>query len=390
LILARQDGGSENRRPGAIRWMANLAEIARKDREMKVLVTGGAGFIGSHVVDGLIALGHQVVVVDNLSTGYPENLNPGARFYQLDIRSRELLRVFERERPDIVNHHGAQMSVRVSMQDPLLDAQVNVLGSLNVIEACKAYGVSKLIYISTGGAVYGEPQYLPCDEAHPVNPLCQYGATKHMAEHYLFIYRKLYGLNYTVLRYPNVYGPRQDPFGEAGVVAIFTQQMLGGQPVIINGSGAQERDFVYISDVVRANLLALRSGDGEIINIGWGKGTSVNRIFQTLKAITSYAINPVYAPAIPGEVFKICLDPSKAKQLLDWQPCVTLKAGLASTVEYFRSHPNHYVAHSFSPADASDLPAPVQSFDISHAGSSLRHSLPWEPIACPQPSYPER
>jgi len=357
---------------------------------MKVLVTGGAGFIGSHVVDGLIALGHQVVVVDNLSTGYPENLNPDARFYQLDIRSRELLRVFERERPDIVNHHGAQMSVRVSMQDPQLDAQVNVLGSLNVIEACKAYGVSKLIYISTGGAVYGEPQYLPCDEAHPVNPLCQYGATKHMAEHYLFIYRKLYGLNYTVLRYPNVYGPRQDPFGEAGVVAIFTQQMLGGQPVIINGSGAQERDFVYISDVVRANLLALRSGDGEIINIGWGKGTSVNRIFQTLKAITSYAINPVYAPAIPGEVFKICLDPSKAKQLLDWQPCVTLKAGLASTVEYFRSHPNHYVAHSFSPADASDLPAPVQSFDISHAGSSLRHSLPWEPIACPQPSYPER
>ncbi|MDO8690820.1 MAG: NAD-dependent epimerase/dehydratase family protein, partial [Dehalococcoidia bacterium] len=219
---------------------------------MKVLVTGGAGFIGSHVVDGLIAQGHRVVVVDNLSTGSRDNLNPQAFFYEVDIRSPQLVEVFAQERPDLVDHHAAQMSVNRSVQNPREDAEINVLGSLNVIECCRNFGVKKVVYISTGGAMYGEPQYLPCDEAHPINPLSPYGVTKHNAEHYLFTYRHLYGLNYTVLRYPNVYGPRQDPLGEAGVVAIFTGKMLEGQQAVINGSGEQERDFVYVADLVEA------------------------------------------------------------------------------------------------------------------------------------------
>lgn len=304
---------------------------------MKVLVTGGAGFIGSHVVDGLVGDGHQVVVVDNLSSGSRKNLHPEATFYQVDIRSPELAQVFEKERPDLVNHHAAQMSVHVSLQDPREDAEINVMGSLNVIECCKSYGVEKIIYISTGGAIYGEPQYLPCDEEHPVNPLCPYGVTKHTVEHYLYLYRQLYGLNHTVLRYPNVYGPRQDPYGEAGVVAIFVGQMLEGQQAVTNGSGEQERDFVYVTDVVEANLLAMKNGDGGIFNIGWGRGTSVNQIFQTLAGITGYGRGAFHGPPLPGEVFKICLDATRAERELGWAARTPLEEGLRQTVEYFRT-----------------------------------------------------
>ena len=252
---------------------------------MKILVTGGAGFIASHVVDALLEAGHDVAIVDNLSTGRRRNINPRARFYEVDIRSPELARVLAEERPEIIDHHAAQMDVRRSIVDPIYDADINVLGSLNVLELARQHGVRKVIYISSGGAVYGEPVYLPCDEDHPIDPLCPYGATKHVVEHYLFMYRQNYGLDYTVLRYGNVYGPRQDPHGEAGVVAIFTGLMLAGRQAIINGNGEQERDFVYVGDCVQANLLALNSGSGEIYNVGCGVGTTVNEIFgQTPRA----------------------------------------------------------------------------------------------------------
>jgi UDP-glucose 4-epimerase len=304
---------------------------------MKVLVTGGAGFIGSHVVNQHLAQGYEVVVVDDLTTGHAANLNPAARFYQLDIRSPQLSEVFEAERPDFVNHHAAQMNVRRSVTDPFFDADVNILGSLNLIECAKRFEVKRFDYISTGGAVYGEPEYLPCDEAHPINPICQYGASKHTVEHYLYIYHVNYALRYTVLRYPNVYGPRQDPHGEAGVVAIFTGQMLAGDPIVINGDGEQVRDFVYVGDCARANLLALTAApDHAIYNLGSGAGTSVNQIFRALQKITGYEREPQFGPAKLGETRQIYLDARRARQDLGWEPQTTLEAGLAETVEHFR------------------------------------------------------
>jgi UDP-glucose 4-epimerase len=303
---------------------------------VKVFVTGGAGFIGSHVVDLLIKNGYEVVVIDDLSTGRPKNLNPAATFHQLDIRSPELEKLFEQEKPDFISHHAAQISVRNSVIDPLFDADVNILGSLKLIEYAKKYGVRRFVYISTGGAVYGEPEYLPCDEKHPVQPICQYGASKHTVEHYLYMYHVNYGLNYTVLRYPNVYGPRQDPHGEAGVVAIFTGQMLRDEPVTINGDGSQERDFVYVSDCAQANLLAFQLDKNGIFNLGSGRGTSVNQIFGTLQEITHYSHRPRSAPAKLGETYRIYLDASKARQELGWQPTVSLEEGLERTVDYFR------------------------------------------------------
>jgi len=304
---------------------------------MKILVTGGAGFIGSHVVDALIERGHEVAVVDDLSTGKREHVNPRARFYRLDIRDAQgLEEVFAAERPEIVNHQAARANVRESLEKPVLYAEVNVIGSLNLLELSRKYGVEKFIYASTGGAVYGEPEYLPADEAHPINPLDPYGASKHFVEHYLYLYGVNYGLRYTILRYPNVYGPRQDPYGEAGVVAIFTGQMLRGEQAVINGSGEQERDFVYVGDVVEANLLALDRGDGGIYNLGWGFGTSINEIFARLKEITGYEKEAVHGPPKKGEVFKICLDATKARRELGWLPRVSLDEGLRMTVEYFR------------------------------------------------------
>jgi UDP-glucose 4-epimerase len=303
---------------------------------MKVLVTGGAGFIGSHVVDFFIREGHEVVVVDNLHTGKVENLNPRARFYQVDIRSPELEEVFAKERPEVISHQAALVNVRESMLKPMLYAEVNILGSLNLLELARRYEVKKIIYASTGGAVYGEPEYLPVDEEHPINPLDPYGASKHAVEHYLHLYYLNYGLEYISLRYPNVYGPRQDPFGEAGVVAIFTGQMLRGEQPVINGSGEQERDFLYVEDVARANILALEKEGCGIYNLGWGKGTSVNEIFRLLKELTGYPGKAVHGPPKQGEVFKIRLKADKAKRELGWEPLVPLEEGLKATVEYFR------------------------------------------------------
>ncbi len=303
---------------------------------MKIMVTGGAGFIGSHVVDLYVENGHDVVVVDNLSTGRPSNLNRKAKFYEVDIRSDEMGKIFEKERPDILNHHAAQMDVRRSIVEPVYDADVNVLGSIKLLEYARHFGVQRVIYISTGGAVYGEPEYLPCDEAHPINPICQYGASKHTVEHYLYLYHHLYGLDYTVLRYPNVYGPRQDPHGEAGVVAIFTGKMLRGEQAHVNGDGLQERDFVYVGDCARANLLALEKEANGIYNLGWGHGTNINQIFDTLSEITHYGLPRVHRDPIAGETSRIYLAAGKARLELGWQPEVSLHDGLENTVEYFR------------------------------------------------------
>ncbi len=303
---------------------------------MKILVTGGAGFIGSHVVDAYLAAGHDVVVVDDLSSGQRVHVHPRARFYQLDIRDPRLDEVFAHEQPEVVSHQAARADVRESMQEPLLYADVNVLGSLNLLECCRRYGVRKVIYASTGGAVYGEPQTLPVPEDHPINPLDPYGASKHHVEHYLYLYQANFGITYTALRYPNVYGPRQDPYGEAGVVAIFTGQMLNGDRPVINGSGEQERDFVYVSDVAHANVLALEHGDGRVYNIGSGVGTSVNRIFELLAGLTGWDRPAVYGPPKQGEVFKVYLDATRAQEELGWTPQVPLQEGLRRTVAYFR------------------------------------------------------
>lgn len=303
---------------------------------MKIMVTGGAGFIGSHVVDHYIQNGHEVVIVDDLSTGRMSNLNPAAKFYKVDIRSPELAQIIEQEQPEVVNHHAAQMDVRRSVADPIFDADVNVLGSINLLESARRYGVAHIIYISTGGAVFGEPEYLPCDEDHPIKPICQYGASKHTVEHYLYLYKVIYDLDYTILRYPNVYGERQDPQGEAGVVAIFTGQMLAGEQVVINGDGKQERDFVHVSDCARANLLALEiPHESGVFNLGSGWGTSVNEIFNCLQEITKYPLSPVHGPAKLGETRVIFLEAGKAGRELGWKPEVSLKAGLEKTVAYF-------------------------------------------------------
>ena len=305
---------------------------------MRTLVTGGAGFIGSALADALLGHGHEVVVVDDLSTGRASNINPDARFHHMDICRPELDLIFEKEKPEVVFHQAAKANVRESFQLPLKYAEVNVIGSLNVLEQCRKHGVKKVVYASTGGAVYGEPEYLPVNEEHPVNPLDPYGASKHHVEHYLHLYRTNFGLQFTVLRYPNVFGPRQDPFGEAGVVAIFTMKMLSGELPRINGTGEQERDFVHVADVARANCLALDRGDGEILNIGRGKGTSVNQITGWLQGFTGYGGMIERGPAQAGEVFRIFLDASRAGKSLGWEPQVTLEDGLQDTVNYFRSH----------------------------------------------------
>lgn len=302
----------------------------------KVLVTGGAGFIGSHLVDRLVELGYRVVVVDDLSTGRLHNINKAATFYHMSITDPDLEEVFLRERPQVVNHHAAQISVWESLKDPVRDAEVNVVGTLRLLENARRTGVEKFIYASTGGAIYGEPIYTPCDEVHPIRPLSPYGLSKYLGELYLELYHRLYRLNYTSLRYSNVYGPRQDPHGEAGVIAIFTQAMLDRKQPTIHGTGEQQRDFIYVSDVVEANILAMERGDNRVYNIGTGVATSVNRVFMLLRESLNFPWKPIHGPPRPGEVFSISLDITRARRELAWEPKVGLEEGLLLTVEYFK------------------------------------------------------
>jgi len=303
---------------------------------MRMLVTGGAGFIGSHIVDACVEAGHAVTVIDDLSTGHRENVNAKARFLPLDIRSEEIDALFRESRFDVVSHQAARGNVRASMEDPWVYADVNVRGGINLLEAARRHGVRKIVYSSTGGCVYGELQYWPADERHPIRPRDPYGASKASFELYLPVYEMNYGLTYTILRYPNVYGPRQDPFGEAGVVSIFTGQMLLGNATVINGDGEQSRDYVFVEDVVRANVLALEGGDNDVFNLGWGRGTTVNEIFHGLRALISYAGGEHHGPARLGEVRRNDLDASKIKGALGWEPRVALEEGLRRTVEFFR------------------------------------------------------
>lgn len=302
---------------------------------MRILVTGGAGFIGSHVVDALVGAGHEVLAVDDLSTGKTVNLNPDAPFQQCDILSDEFQQLVDDFRPDIINHHAAQIAVPVSVDNPIDDARRNVLGSLAVFEAARRTEVRKVINVSSGGAMYGEPVELPCDETHPVVPESPYGMSKYAAELYLNLYHRLYGLEYTTLRYGNVYGPRQDPHGEAGVVAIFSERMLQGRPCSIFGDGSQARDFVYVGDIVRANIQALDRGSGEAFNIGTGRPTTVNEVFAALASAADYGQDAVYEPERPGEVYRIFLDVEKAATALDWRPEVSFVDGVERTVRSF-------------------------------------------------------
>jgi len=303
---------------------------------VKVLVTGGAGFIGSHLSDRLVALGHDVVIVDDLSKGKVENLPPQAKFYEIDIRDRELATVFASERPQAVFHHAAHADVTRSVRDPEYDASVNVLGSLNLLECCRASGVQKFVYASTGGALYGEPRYLPADESHPINPVAPYGVSKHVVEQYLFTYGVNHHLDYTVLRYPNVYGPRQDPHGEAGVVAIFAVQLLTDRQPVIFGDGTKTRDYCNVADIVEANMLALNSRAGSIYNLGRGIEVADLEVFEAVRKAVGSNTAPGFAAVRSGEVEHIALDASKAERELGWTWRVDLDAGIAEAVEHYR------------------------------------------------------
>lgn len=302
----------------------------------RILVTGGAGFIGSHVVDHYVDAGHEVTVVDDLSSGRREFVNGKASFHALDVRSEELERVFADVRPEYVNHLAAQMDVRRSVTEPLFDADVNVLGGIRLLEMCQKYGVKKLLFSSTGGAIYGEPDRLPASEQTEAAPLCQYGTSKYCFEQYIKLYRRLYDLRYTILRFPNVYGPRQSPHGEAGVCAILIGLMLQGRQPVLYGHGEPLRDYVYVGDIARACVLALEKGDGAIINLGSGIGTSVRQLFDAIAPLTGFTGEPRLEMLRAGEVERIYTTGDRAAQLLGWKPEVSLSEGLERTAAYIR------------------------------------------------------
>jgi len=302
----------------------------------KVLVTGGAGFIGSHVVDKFILKGYNVVVVDNLSTGDPKNLNKRAKIHEVDITSPELNRIFLQERPDYVVHQAAQIDVQKSLADPLYDARVNIIGTLNILECSRKIGVKKLVYASSA-ALYGDPEYLGIDEQHRAYPMSNYGVSKYTPEHYLRVYDGLYGLSYVVLRYANVYGPRQLATGEGGVISIFINRMLNNKPPVVFGDGKQTRDFIYVEDVAEANLKAVEGDSKGVYNISTNKQTSVNQLVELLKGIIKTDVEPVYKAPRAGDIRHSFLDNTKAVKELKWKPRTTLYEGLCRTVEYYRS-----------------------------------------------------
>jgi UDP-glucose 4-epimerase len=317
---------------------------------MKVLVSGGAGFIGSHVADRLLADGHDVVVVDDLSRGHIDQLPARARFYQMDLASPWLDEMVRIERPDAVVHHAAQASVRRSVEDPVFDAGVNVLGTAALLQASVHHGVRRFLFASTGGAIYGDSDQIPTPEDAPAVPVSPYGAAKLAAEVYLRTFHALHGLSYAALRYANVYGPRQDPHGEAGVVAIFSRRLLSGETAVINGDGTQTRDFVYVGDVAEANALALASDAVGSFNVGTGVETDVNRIFAIIRQLSGSNQPEQHGPAKAGEQRRSVVDPSKIARVMGWRPKTTLEAGLSETVRYFRETPAAMPAVPAQPA----------------------------------------
>ena len=305
---------------------------------MKVLVTGGAGFIGSAVVDRLVALGHQAVVVDDLSSGCPADMPRQVAFYQADVRDgRSLDEVLGREKPQVVSHHAAQVSVRESAADPAHDASVNVIGLLNLLQACTRHGVKRFVFASSGGAIYGEQENFPADENHPLRPVSPYGVTKLASEHYLRCFHLMHGLPFLALRYANVYGPPQCHRGQSGVVALLADRLLRCGSVRINGDGRQTRDFVYLDDVVDANVLAIGSSHQGIFNVGTGIETSVNDLFAQLQRLTGNFADPEYVPAMAGEQRRSALDAARIARQLGWKPRTSLVDGLARTVAHLES-----------------------------------------------------
>lgn len=305
--------------------------------KQRALVTGGAGFIGSHLVDRLLQENYEVLVVDDLSTGLKENLNSEAQFAEISIMSDEFDREFEQFRPSLVCHLAAQANVRLSLEDPLFDTRINAQGTLKVLEAARKNEARKVIFSSTGGAIYGEPESMPCDENHSCLPLSLYGANKLVAEHYIRTYKASYGLDFTVVRFANVYGPRQNPHGEAGVVAIFSELMLQGKQAVIFGDGSKTRDYVHVADVVDAIALCFEKGSGEIFNIGMGVETSDQQVFDAVAKATGYELPTKYDDFRAGEVMHISLDAGKIKRELGWDPKHNFEEGIEQTVPFYRA-----------------------------------------------------
>lgn len=300
---------------------------------MKILVTGGAGFIASNIADAYLAAGHDVVIIDDLSTGKRSNVPAEAKFYEQSIASPELQAIVAAEQPDVLNHHAAQIDVRKSVADPVGDAAINIIGSLSLLEACRKSGIKKVIFASTGGAIYGEQDCFPADESHRTEPKSPYGIAKLCIEKYLQFYRETYDIPFVVLRYANVYGPRQNALGEAGVVAIFSRQLLRGETPIIYGDGTQTRDFVFVGDVVACNMAALADDVSGIFNVGTGMETDINQLAEQLIAITGSKIAPEHQPAKLGEQQRSCLRPGALQK----KAPTSLKEGLRQTVDWFRS-----------------------------------------------------
>lgn len=303
---------------------------------MKILVTGGAGFIASHIVDAFIDEGHSVVVLDDLSSGFEKNINPKAKFIKANICDKTVEKLFESEKFDVVNHHAAQMDVRRSVADPAFDATTNILGTINLLQNSIKYSVKKFMFASTGGAIYGEQDYFPADEKHNTQPKSPYGISKLAVEKYLYFYHSEYNLNYTILRYANIYGPRQNPFGEAGVVAIFSTKLLKGEQPIINGHGKQTRDYVYVGDVVKANLLTMNEKSSDIFNVGTGIETDVNELFAILNNITNANKEKKHGPAAAGEQLRSVITSDKLFNKFGWKPATRFEDGLAETVRFFK------------------------------------------------------
>lgn len=319
------------------RTLATLRDVPLHTRIMNILITGGAGFIASTIADAYLDLGHEIVIIDNLSTGVLENVPRGVTFYQMDIRDEGVFDILQQHRIDVINHHAAQIDVRRSVADPQYDLAVNVLGTLNLLEAGVRHGISRFIFASTGGAIYGEQDYFPADELHPTRPCSPYGITKLTVEKYLHYYHVEKALPYTVLRYTNVYGPRQNPHGEAGVVAIFTERLLRGDEAVINGDGLQTRDYVFVHDVVRANVLALTMEGTDTFNVCTGIETDVNQIFGTINEALGSPATERHGAAKPGEQKRSVCSYAKISDALGWEPRVNMKDGLVETVAFFKS-----------------------------------------------------